>query len=204
MSFCPKCGAQVADGTTFCPNCGYKLSDAQPVSTPSQPQPTTPNHKPCPDNYLVYAILTTLFCCLPFGSGNCKSSSSINQVPGGWLRRSGSGKCRCQEMEPDCSYLRNCMGCTILHHCCSCRSFIVLERQSWHWQHCCWQDCSFTSMPQSARNQATCFPSACFCSWQVFVAPGAVHSGLYIHCLQATFPQHSGTMRSWYLWYRTS
>lgn len=86
MSFCPKCGAQVADGTTFCPNCGYKLSEAQPVSTPSQsqsqpqsqPQPTTPNHKPCPDNYLVYAILTTLFCCLPFGIVGIVKASQVS------------------------------------------------------------------------------------------------------------------------------
>lgn len=80
MSFCPKCGAQVADGTTFCPNCGYKLSEAQPVSTPSQPQPqpTTPNHKPCPDNYLVYAILTTLFCCLPFGIAGIVKAAQVS------------------------------------------------------------------------------------------------------------------------------
>lgn len=92
MSFCPKCGAQVADGTTFCPNCGYKLSEAQPVSTPPQPQPqpqsqspsqspsqaTTPNSKPCPDNYLVYAILTTLFCCLPFGIAGIVKAAQVS------------------------------------------------------------------------------------------------------------------------------
>ena len=88
MSFCPKCGAQVADGATFCPNCGYKLSEAQPVSTPSQPQPqpqpqspsqaTTPNSKPCPDNYLVYAILTTLFCCLPFGIAGIVKAAQVS------------------------------------------------------------------------------------------------------------------------------
>lgn len=90
MSFCPKCGAQVADGATFCLNCGYKLSETQPVSTPpqSQPQPqpqpqspsqaTTPNHKPCPDNYLVYAILTTLFCCLPFGIAGIVKAAQVS------------------------------------------------------------------------------------------------------------------------------
>lgn len=88
MSFCPKCGAQVADGTTFCPNCGYKLSEAQPVSKPPQPQPqpqpqspsqaTTPNSKPCPDNYLVYAILTTLFCCLPFGIAGIVKAAQVS------------------------------------------------------------------------------------------------------------------------------
>ncbi len=86
MSFCPKCGAQVADGATFCLNCGYKLSEAQPVSTPPQPQPqlqspsqpTTQNHKPCPDNYLVYAILTTLFCCLPFGIAGIVKAAQVS------------------------------------------------------------------------------------------------------------------------------
>lgn len=84
MSFCSKCGAQVADGATFCPNCGYKLSETQPVSTPPQPQPqsssqaTTPNSKPCPDNYLVYAILTTLFCCLPFGIAGIVKAAQVS------------------------------------------------------------------------------------------------------------------------------
>ena len=86
MSFCPKCGAQVTDGTTFCLNCGYKLSEAQPVSTPPQSQPqqqspsqaTTPNSKPCPDNYLVYAILTTLFCCLPFGIAGIVKAAQVS------------------------------------------------------------------------------------------------------------------------------
>lgn len=84
MSFCPKCGAQVADGATFCLNCGYKLSEAQTVSTPPQPQPqspsqaTTPNSKPCPDNYLVYAILTTLFCCLPFGIAGIVKAAQVS------------------------------------------------------------------------------------------------------------------------------
>lgn len=86
MSFCPKCGAQVADGATFCLNCGYKLSEAQPVSKPPQSQPqqqspsqaTTPNSKPCPDNYLVYAILTTLFCCLPFGIAGIVKAAQVS------------------------------------------------------------------------------------------------------------------------------
>lgn len=84
MSFCPKCGAQVADGATFCLNCGYKLSEDQPVSKPPQPQPqspsqaTTPNFKPCPDNYLVYAILTTLFCCLPFGIAGIVKAAQVS------------------------------------------------------------------------------------------------------------------------------
>ena len=31
--FCPKCGAQCADGTTFCPTCGAPLNQGTPVYT---------------------------------------------------------------------------------------------------------------------------------------------------------------------------
>ncbi len=40
------------------------------AATPKAPtynNPTTPVYEPCPSNNLVWAILTTLFCCLPFG-----------------------------------------------------------------------------------------------------------------------------------------
>ena len=38
--FCPKCGAQVPDGTKFCPSCGAALNAAAPASGP------TPNPGP--------------------------------------------------------------------------------------------------------------------------------------------------------------
>ena len=37
-----------------------------------------PNSKPCPDNYLVYAILTTLFCCLPFGIAGIVKAAQVS------------------------------------------------------------------------------------------------------------------------------
>lgn len=40
-----------------------------------QPRPNLP-HKP--DNYLVWAILTTLFCCLPFGIVAIVKSSKVD------------------------------------------------------------------------------------------------------------------------------
>lgn len=86
MSFCPKCGAQLAEGTAFCPNCGYKVSENQtvspaPVAASAQapaPAPTARQDKPCPENYLLYSILVTLFCCLPFGIVGIIKSAQVS------------------------------------------------------------------------------------------------------------------------------
>jgi hypothetical protein len=62
--YCPNCGARNDDDATRCANCGNVLPQIRPptVDVPPQygPQASVPN-------YLVPAILTTLFCCLPFG-----------------------------------------------------------------------------------------------------------------------------------------
>ncbi len=64
--YCPNCGAQNEDDAARCTNCGYVL---QRVETPSADVPPPPGYEPQATipNYLVPAILTTLFCCLPFG-----------------------------------------------------------------------------------------------------------------------------------------
>ena len=54
--YCRNCGAENPDDALKCGACGKSL---QP-SAPRQPAATVPN-------YLVQAILVTLFCCLPFG-----------------------------------------------------------------------------------------------------------------------------------------
>ena len=51
--FCSKCGNQIPDGTNQCPNCVQ--------TTPAQGAVVTV------ESHLVEAILTTLFCCVPFG-----------------------------------------------------------------------------------------------------------------------------------------
>lgn len=38
-----------------------------PPQAPTYNEPTTPVYELCPSSNLVWAILTTLFCCLPFG-----------------------------------------------------------------------------------------------------------------------------------------
>mgnify|MGYP004711430277 CR=1 FL=1 len=87
MSFCPKCGAQLAEGTAFCPKCGYKVSENPTVSSepaapaPAQAPASAPaarQDKPCPENYLLYSILVTLFCCLPFGIVGIIKSAQVS------------------------------------------------------------------------------------------------------------------------------
>jgi hypothetical protein len=61
--FCPRCGAQNADGAAFCYSCGNKLDGAAPVSSmsPAQssgmPSPGTVQGK----NALVAAVLNLFF-----------------------------------------------------------------------------------------------------------------------------------------------
>lgn len=65
MSYCPKCGTYVNEGSAFCPQCGTSIS-ATPTPAP-QPATVPSARQACPDTHLAFAILTTLFCCLPFG-----------------------------------------------------------------------------------------------------------------------------------------
>lgn len=52
MAFCPKCGAQIADGSPFCPACGIALNAAAPQPNPNpapQPNPApNPQQGPVP------------------------------------------------------------------------------------------------------------------------------------------------------------
>ena len=64
--FCTQCGANNADSAAICMQCGRNL---QPV-TLSVPLQTTAMVLPpgtTVQNYLVFAILATVFCCLPAG-----------------------------------------------------------------------------------------------------------------------------------------
>ncbi len=71
--FCPQCGANNADNAAVCVQCGRTLQTAPVVQPPAtQPMPMqTPGVVLPPgttvQNYLVFAILTTVFCCLPAG-----------------------------------------------------------------------------------------------------------------------------------------
>lgn len=56
--FCRKCGTQNSDAVVKCVKCGNDLQAARAASGELQPSVS---------NYLVQAILVTIFCCLPFG-----------------------------------------------------------------------------------------------------------------------------------------
>ena len=51
--FCRNCGNQIPDGTAVCPHCGQGLTAA------TAPQTV--------ESHLVFAVLTAVFCCQPFG-----------------------------------------------------------------------------------------------------------------------------------------
>ena len=67
---CSTCGARNDDEARFCVDCGQKLEEQEamygggPASAPYGVPGGYPQHIP---NYLVQAILVTIFCCLPLG-----------------------------------------------------------------------------------------------------------------------------------------
>lgn len=72
VRFCTQCGKAIDNGGKFCTNCGAPVPEEQPIyaQPEPQPQPQPVNQQPIgpkPSNYLVWSILATIFCCLPFG-----------------------------------------------------------------------------------------------------------------------------------------
>ncbi len=71
MSFCRNCGNQVSDGTKFCPKCGQSVDGAPQQQVNQQPYVQAyqqPQQRPIkPSSNMVWAILTTILCCLPTG-----------------------------------------------------------------------------------------------------------------------------------------
>ncbi len=64
--FCTQCGANNPDTAAVCMQCGRNLQ----APTPATPLPTTGvvlSPGATVQNYLVFAILATVFCCLPAG-----------------------------------------------------------------------------------------------------------------------------------------
>ena len=75
--FCPQCGMNNADNALVCAQCGRNL---QPAAAPT-PLPVTgvviPPGATVP-NYLVFAILATVFCCLPTGIPAIVYAAQVN------------------------------------------------------------------------------------------------------------------------------
>lgn len=66
--YCAKCGAQNSDNAWKCVQCGHEL---RPAVSPAGAPGTIPN-------YLVHAILCTLFCCLPLGIAAIVFAAQVN------------------------------------------------------------------------------------------------------------------------------
>ncbi len=82
--YCRKCGAQNEDAARQCALCGTDLTQPIPTqaynaSMGSAPigVPATPA-QPCPPNYLVWSILSTLFCCLIPGVVSIVYAAGVN------------------------------------------------------------------------------------------------------------------------------
>ena len=74
--FCTQCGANNADSATVCLQCGRTLQPAPSLSAQPPGIIQTPNvYVP---NYLVFAILSTVLCCLPAGIPAIVYAAQIN------------------------------------------------------------------------------------------------------------------------------
>ena len=75
--FCPQCGASNADNAAVCVQCGRSLQ----AGTAATPVPVTgvvmPPGATVP-NYLVFAILATVLCCLPTGIAAIIFAAQVN------------------------------------------------------------------------------------------------------------------------------
>lgn len=67
--FCSKCGAENEDAAYKCAKCGQDLKEVETASV------SPPQNVP---NYLVWAILTTICCCLPPGIASIVYSAQVN------------------------------------------------------------------------------------------------------------------------------
>jgi hypothetical protein len=75
--FCSNCGAKNADNALICNQCGRAL---QPSASPAitQPGPIVPATGVYVQNYLVFAILATVLCCLPAGIPAIVYAAQVN------------------------------------------------------------------------------------------------------------------------------
>jgi uncharacterized membrane protein YvbJ len=74
--FCAQCGANNADGATFCSQCGGNLL-AGAALAPRAGAAILPAGVNVP-NYLVFAILATVLCCLPAGIPAIVYAAQVN------------------------------------------------------------------------------------------------------------------------------
>jgi hypothetical protein len=78
MVACPQCGFSNADNATFCAQCGRNLQPTTPAPPLQATGVVVPPAGTTISNYLVFAILTTVFCCLPTGIPAIIYASQVN------------------------------------------------------------------------------------------------------------------------------
>ena len=77
--FCSKCGKELVDNDQFCTECGQSTNQQNFNEQYNNQSYSCCNDKFIrPENYLIWAILVTLFCCLPFGIISIIKSCDVN------------------------------------------------------------------------------------------------------------------------------
>lgn len=78
--FCPQCGTNNVDTAAVCVQCGRNLQPGVPAVPPPTGVVMPPGAVPAATvpNYLVFAILTTVLCCLPAGIPAIVYAAQVN------------------------------------------------------------------------------------------------------------------------------
>lgn len=88
--FCPKCGKENKEDANFCELCGESLISNMPqpsnqqtsLKTDYQANYNVDYSQKLVNNYMVLSILTTIFCCIPFGIVAIVYSSKVSRLQG--------------------------------------------------------------------------------------------------------------------------
>ena len=80
--YCSNCGEENVDEARYCVECGKLMRGVTPRAGKFEPQGVgggEPESSPPEiDNHLVWAILATIFCCLPFGIVSIVYAAQVN------------------------------------------------------------------------------------------------------------------------------
>ncbi len=76
--FCTQCGASNPDNAAVCAQCGRNLQAGAPAVPLQATGVVLPPPGATVPNYLVFAILTTVFCCLPTGIPAIVFAAQVN------------------------------------------------------------------------------------------------------------------------------
>jgi hypothetical protein len=78
MIFCSQCGLSNADDAILCAGCGRDLRAPLETSPAGGIQPSGYQARASVPNYLVFAILATVLCCLPTGIAAIVYAAQVN------------------------------------------------------------------------------------------------------------------------------